>query len=105
MTKWFVGEDRNFTFTLKNNGAITDPLTIAFQYKEGTNGAWVTVAPVKVSSGIYTATVNPQWGGGVFWQWKTTTPNFVQEGMDYCQPSQFNLSLPNYGNYDYGFVR
>ena len=103
MSKWYVGQDRVFTFTLENNLTLTDPTTIAFQYKEGKLGAWTSVTPVKISTGKYTATVNPQYGGGIFWQWKTTTPNFAREGMDYCQPSQFATNFPPYGNYDYGF--
>lgn len=105
MTKWYVGEDRTFTFTLKNNGTLSDPSTIAFQYKERRDGAWTAATATRQSAGVYTATINPLYGGAVYWQWKTTTPNFAQEGMDYCQPSEFNYNYPAWGMYDYGFIR
>lgn len=113
MTRWYVGEDKTYNFTLDNNGVNTIPTTIAFKYKEGRLGQWVSVTPTLVSSyptdpskvPFYTATVTPQYGGPVYWRWETTGPNFAQEGMDYCQKSQFGYFMEPYQAYDYGWGR
>ncbi len=102
MTRYYPGSDIVYQTTITNNGAVADPTTIAFQYKLGRWGNWTSVTPVKVSTGLYTATVNPTYGGSLYWQWKTTGPNFVDEGYDYVTPSEFNTYDAPITNYDYG---
>lgn len=105
MTRYFPGTDIVYKMSVSNNGVLSPPATIAFQYKIGHQGVWIPVTPANPSTGVYTATVNPAYGGAIFWQWKTTGPNLVDEGMDYCTHSEFNYNWPTWGNYDYGFIR
>lgn len=100
MTQYYPGTDIVYRFEVYNNGVLTTPPTATFQYKIGRCGAWTSVTPVEQSTGIYTATVNPTYGGALYWQWKTTAPNYAEEGMDLIESSQFDTT--GYG-YDYGF--
>ena len=102
MTRYYPGTDIIYQQTITNNGVLATPTTIVFQYKISRVGDWIQVTPAIVSTGVYTATVNPTYGGTLFWQWKTTGPNFVAEGYDYVTKSEFNnYDLPNF-IYDYG---
>ena len=101
MTRYYPGTDIVYKQTITNNGVLSPPASIAFQYKIGRWGNWISVTPVNVSTGVYTATVNPAYGGTLYWQWKTTGPNFVDEGYDRVIGSEFNTyDMPNF-IYDY----
>lgn len=105
MTRRYPGTDIVYRFSVYNNGVLSTPASIAFQYKIGSDGAWTAATPVEQETGVYTATVNPSYGGALFWQWKTTGPNYAEEGMDYITPSRFDNSDWPWGHYDYGWSR
>ena len=100
MTRYYPGTDIVYNFQVYNTGILSTPTTAAFQYKIGRDGAWTSVTPVAVSTGVYTATVNPTFGGALFWRWKTTGPAYAEEGMDMIENSEFDTT--GY-QYDYGF--
>jgi hypothetical protein len=101
MTKYYPGTQITYGTTVTNNGVLATPATIAFQYKESSWGGWTSVTPNLISTGVYTANVTPTLGGALFWQWKTTGPAVVQEGMTYIEPSAFSSN--GFYGYDYGF--
>ena len=105
MTRYYPNTDIIYRNEVRVAGVLTDATTITFQYKLGKWGAWTSVTPLHPSTGVYTATVTPSYGGALFWQWKTTGPNASEEGMTYVEPSEFDDQSYPYRHYDYGWVR
>jgi hypothetical protein len=104
MTKYYPGTAITYTAPIYNNGVLATPTTITFQYKEGRDGAWTSVTPATSTTGIYTATVTPLYGGALYWQWKTTGPAIVSEGFTLIEKSEFSYYDAPPINYDYGRI-
>jgi hypothetical protein len=102
MTKYWPNTQITYRTTVKNNGVLAGPTTITFQYKIGRWGTWTSVTPATISTGIYTASVTPTYGGPLYWQWRTTGPAVQEEGMTLIECSEFDTTGYGY-NYDYGF--
>lgn len=102
MTRYWPNTQITYQTTVKNNGVLATPATIAFKWKIGRDGAWNTEAPVALSTGVYAVYPVPMYGGPLYWMWQTTGPAVQEEGMTMIEGSQFDNT--GYGwVYDYGF--
>ena len=102
MTRYWPNTQITFQTTVKNNGVLATPTTISFQYKICRWGQWLSATPSALSTGIYTVSVTPTYGGPLYWKWQTTGPAVQEEGMNMIEGSQFDTTGMGY-LYDYGF--
>ena len=91
------GSEVVLDFSVYNsNDALADAASVEFWWKIGRLGAKNITTPSHVGTGLYQASITPDQGGTIFWRFKATTPNSVQEGQFYVEEDVWDQAATDY---------